>query len=56
MGPKPMASEDQTGFSPDDRNISNLITYGIVFFFGINQYYEYLINYLGLSSILYTIV
>ena len=25
MGPKPVASEDQTGFSPDDRNASELI-------------------------------
>ena len=30
MGPKPVAGEDQIGFSPDDRNTSELILCTII--------------------------
>ena len=37
MGPKPMASEEQTGFSPDDRNsgtenLLNILLYSPIYY------------------------
>ena len=54
MGPKPVAGEDQTGFSPDDRNILN---FSCIIILNV-QYFSYQSTLkhkcLGFGSILYT--
>ena len=44
MGLKPVASEDQTGFSPDDRNASELIYIIIIIFVLDNRNSLYMMN------------
>ena len=54
MGPKPVAGEDQTGFSPDDRNILNFSCIIIlnVQYFSCQSTFKH--KYWGFGSILYT--